>query len=56
MSMHFLRLLRTLMDFLNLLHTIGLFQLTWSQAGLPDGGKMPSKFTWSTNTSCRQRF
>jgi len=45
-----------LMDFLNLLRTIGLLQLTWRQAGLPDGGQMPGKFTWSTNTSCRRCF
>ena len=55
-SMHFLGLLRTLIDFLNLLRTIGLLQLTWRQAGLPDGVHMPCKFTWSTNTSCRLRF
>jgi len=50
-SMHFLGLRCQLVDFLNLLRTIGL----WRQAGLPVGGHTPGKFTWSTNTSCRRR-
>jgi len=49
-SMHYLGLLRLLMDSLNLLRTISLLQLTWRQAGLPDGSHTPGKFTWSTNT------